>query len=242
MSESDIDCIVKACNENSDISKTVSLDAIAEENYCLTPSRYLTHKSISIDDGVPFGSIIKSVTRGAQLSAAVLDGLVSVKETNNQYLMLSNIQNGLISKELPYLSKLDETLEKYCIEDDDLILSKNGAPYKVAIAHPEPGKKVLANGNLYVIKIDKTKANPIYVKAFFESELGIESLQRISMGSIVPNISLSELKNVMIPLPSLEKQNEFAERYTEQINKIEILKIKLDRAITELGGLFDDRS
>ena len=121
-------------------------------------------------------------------------------------------------------------------------MSKNGAPYKVAVAHPNPEKRILANGNMFVIKIDSSKANPVYVKAFFESERGVESLKRISMGSIIPNLSLTELKKVLIPLPSLEEQNKLAEKYTEQLNKIEILKIKLDRAISELGGLFDDRT
>ena len=242
LSEADIERIVHAYEQDSDISRSCSYEEIAWESYCLTPSRYLTHKSIEIENGVPFGKIIDSVTRGAQLPAAELDELASIKETPYQYLMVSNIKDGIISQDLPYLSKLDKSLLKYCIEDGDIIMSKNGAPYKVAVAHPNPEKRILANGNMFVIKLDSSKANPVYVKAFLESERGVESLKRISMGSIVPNLSLTELKKVLIPLPSLEEQNKLAERYTEQLNKIEILKIKLDRAISELGGLFDDRT
>ena len=50
--------------------------------------------------------------------------------------------------------------EKYCIKNNSLILSKNGAPFKIAIADVKAGKKLLANGNLYIIELDESKADP----------------------------------------------------------------------------------
>ena len=43
-----------------------------------------------------------------------------------QYLMLANIKNGLIDKELPYLKSIDKKNDKYCLSNHCLILSKNG--------------------------------------------------------------------------------------------------------------------
>ena len=48
--------------------------------------------------------------------------------------MLANIQNGIIDDKLPYLSSIEPKYEKYCLKNNDLILSKNGYPYKVAVA------------------------------------------------------------------------------------------------------------
>ena len=68
-----------------------------------------------------------------------------------QYLMLSNIQNGLIDSSLPYITRIDEKNEKYCLTNRCLILSNNGYPYKIAVADVKEGLKILANGNLYIM-------------------------------------------------------------------------------------------
>ena len=106
--------------------------------------------------------------------------MVSDTPTSYQYLMLSNIKDGMISDELPYLLGLDEKQEKYCLKNNSLVISKNGSPIKVAIASVEDGQHILVNGNLYVIELDETKANPYFVKAYLESEEGTIALSRIT--------------------------------------------------------------
>lgn len=58
-----------------------------------------------------FETVIKNITRGAQIKASVLDEIVSDKPTNMQYLMLANLQDGIISDELPYLKGIDSKYE-----------------------------------------------------------------------------------------------------------------------------------
>ena len=90
-----------------------------------------------------------------------------------QYLMLANIKDGVIDKELPYINEIAPKYEKYCLRNNCLLLSKNGYPFKVAVAQVEEGKKILGNGNLYIIELDQSKVNPYYLQAFFESEQGL---------------------------------------------------------------------
>ena len=56
-----------------------------------------------------------------------------------------------------------------------------------------------------IIELDESRANPYYIKAFFDSEQGIAALKSITVGATIPNIGVDKLKNVMIPLPSMEK-------------------------------------
>ena len=53
-----------------------------------------------------------------------------------------------------------------------------------------------------IIELDESRANPYYIKAFFDSEQGIAALKSITVGATIPNIGVDKLKNVMIPLPS----------------------------------------
>ena len=141
-----------------------------------------------------FETVIKNITRGAQIKASVLDEIVSDKPTNMQYLMLANLQDGIISDELPYLKGIDSKYEKYCIKNGSLVISKNASPVKMAIASVQEGNKILANGNLYVIELDEDKINPYFLKAYLESENGKAALSRVAVGATLLNLPVEGLK------------------------------------------------
>lgn len=230
--------ILEGLRVDSEYARTVSFEDIKENDFNLSPMRYLGEE-IKIENGMPFGNVIKRITRGAPLTASMLDDLISKEPTKNQYLMLNNIQEGLIDSDLPYLVNIDERYKKYCIENGNLLLSKNGHPFKVAVADIEEGLDILANGNLYVIELDETQVNPYYVKSFFESEKGIASLKSIAVGAAIPNISVEALKKLRIPLISLEEQDEIGEKYLTIIDEIKILNLRLDKAKSSLKHLLD---
>lgn len=143
---------------------------------------------------------------------------------------------------LPYLSHIDEKYKKYCLKDNDLILSKNGYPYKLAVAKVPEGHEILANGNLYIIELDQEKIDPYYLKAFFESEQGIAVLKSITVGATVPNIGVDSLKKVIIPVPPLAQQKRISEQYQMTLDEIAIHKLKLEKAFSKLHHIFDNES
>lgn len=229
--------IIDALNTDSSISKLVSIEEIAENQFSFDPTRY-NEVVEEIVDGVAFETIIKSITRGAPLAARDLDDIASVLPTDYQYMMLANIKNGIIDKELPYLKEIPPRFEKYCIHKGNLLLSKNGYPFKVAVAEPPEDKTVLANGNLYVIELDTEKVDPYYVKAFLESDQGIVQLKRITVGATIPNIGVNQLNTIQIPLIPIEEQHKMALRYQAVLDEIELLRRKIERAENSLKTIF----
>ncbi len=229
--------IIDALNTDSSISKLVSIEEIAENQFSFDPTRY-NEVVEEIVDGVPFETIIKSITRGAPLAARDLDDIASVLPTDYQYMMLANIKNGIIDKELPYLKEIPPRFEKYCIHKGNLLLSKNGYPFKVAVAEPPEDKTILANGNLYVIVLDTEKVDPYYVKAFLESDQGIVQLKRITVGATIPNIGVNQLNTIQIPLIPIEEQHKMALRYQAVLDEIELLRRKIERAENSLKTIF----
>ena len=146
----------------------------------------------------------------------------------------------MISEDLPYLKELDPKLSKYLIANRNLLLSKNGAPFKVAVAEIEEGRKILGNGNLFIIALNEEMVNPFFLKAFFDSEVGFASLKKIVVGTTIPNISLESLKKLVVPLPPMEKQNEIADLYQAKQDEIKILQLKLKKAHNALRGIFGE--
>lgn len=114
-SEENIATIMDALSNDQDYSKSISIEELRANEYNLSLSRYAS-EDLSFHNGVPFESVIKSISRGAPCTASQLDEMVSDSVTNMQYLMLANIQNGMIDDKLPYLSYIDPKYERYCLK------------------------------------------------------------------------------------------------------------------------------
>ena len=240
-SDEDISRIIEAYHTNGEHSKVVPIETIRENAYVLSPERYFSNVR-EYKNGVAFQDVILNITRGASIKAKDLDAIASEEPTQYQYLMLKNINNGVIDANLPYITEIAEKHEKYCIRDNNLILSKNGYPYKVAIASVPGDKMILASGNMYVIELDEDKVDPYYIKAFLESEQGINVLKSITVGATIPNIGVESLRKVKIPLPDMEVQQRIALRYKATLDEIAVLQIKQKKAQDRLLHIFDEES
>lgn len=237
LSAENISLIINATKNDSDISMYVSAEQLRYNDYVLSMNRYIVH---DVADGMAFGDVIKRITRGAQLNAKALDEITTTVPTDMQYLMLANIKNGLIDKELPYLKSIDKKNDKYCLSNRCLILSKNGYPYKIAVAEVKEGQRILGNGNLYIIELDEEKADPYYLAAFFGSEQGTAALRSITVGATIPNIGVEQLTKLVIPIPPLEKQKEIADKYKTVKAEITMLQLKLEKAKNRMAHIIEE--
>jgi len=236
LSDANISTIIEAIAKDSEISKVISNKQISENKYELHPSRYLT-KLPEIINGTQFGSVIKSICRGAQIKADELDKLVTDQDTGIHYIMLTDIQDGIVNEELPYLKELPVQYDKYCVgKEGAFIMSKAGPVFKAAYLQSE-NEKILVNGNMYIIKLDD-QINPIFLKAFIESEEGQTQLRNLCVGTTLPTISANSVKDVIIPLPDMDTQNAIAQKYSATLDEIKMLKEKLMKANEERMNIY----
>lgn len=239
LSADEVSEIVSLLAKDAGNSKKVFFEQLEDCDFRLKPSLYLGVEE-RIENGDFLERVTRKITRGVQMRASELEELVSNTPTEIQYLMLVNIQDGIISGELPYLKKLDEKLEKYCIKNNNLIISKN-PPVKVAVVPVVDGHKILASGNWYVLELDEEKINPYFLKAYLESEGGTNALLKIMVGEALPNIPAPRLRKLMIPLPPMEEQNRLAEKYQAKEAEVKELKNRLKTALEELKDIYRKR-
>ena len=235
-----IDEIINLMERNSGISRIVSKQEIIENDYNLNPMYYMDNQ-ITFENAVTFGDLIKNITRGISRKSSDIEEITSSAETNYKYLMVSNLSNGLINEDLLSLTNIEEKYKKYCLKSNDLIISKSGFPYKIAVSEIT-GKKVLVNDNLYIITLDENRANPFYIKAFLDSKKGQYLLKRASVGSIIPNISVEAIKKLQIPLPDISEQDRIAKLFLAAKDEYLINKIRMEKSIDKLFNVFDDNA
>lgn len=240
LSDNDISDILDLLQKDGKNSITISIKEIEENDYIINASRYL-EKAPEIKDGAAIANIVKSITRGAQLRASDLDENKSAEHTNYRYIMLSNINDGdIYFTDNQYLKDIQTNLKKFCVRNNSIVLTKTGSPdFKSAVVQVAEGMEILATGNMFILEIDETKANPYYVQALFDSELGRALFKSIYVGSAIPTIPLEKLRKLEIPLPLLEEQNIIGEKYKEELERIAELKEKLLTSRKKLKQIYN---
>ena len=240
LSDTDISDIMDLLKKDGNNSITISINDIAENDYIINASRYL-EKAPEIKDGVELASIVKSITRGAQVKASYLDENGASAPTPYRYIMISNISDGDISfTDNQYLKDIQSNLKKFCIRNNSIVLTKTGSPdFKSAVVQVAEGMEILATGNMFILEIDEKKANPYYLQALFDSELGRALFKSIYVGRVIPTISLEKLRKLEIPLPSLEEQNIIGVKYKEELERMAELKEKLSTSRERLKKIYN---
>lgn len=237
LSDENIERIVMACNEDSEISKVLSVEELRENDFVLHPDRYFVDE---VDEGVPFDTVIKNINRGAHCTAEQLDEMSTQDDSNIHFLRTSDIQDGMIVGPLLSLSHIKDNFGKYCIGNNSLVISKVGFPYKVVVASVADDEKLLANANLYVVELDTEKVDPYYLKAFFESEEGQSRFRNITVGATIPSIGIKDLKALRIPLPGMEEQKKIGQRCRDVLDEIARLKEQLEQSKKRLACVVNE--
>ena len=239
LTSENINSILKSVHSDTKIGKIVTKSIISDNDYELNPSKYITEVPF-IENGTEFSNVIESITRGAQIKADELDKLVTNEETGFQYIMLNDIQDGIVNDKLPNIKTIDEKYAKYCVNGSSFIISKIGSVFKAAYIKTDLGKKILVNGNMYIIHLKSSIINPIFLKAFIESETGQNQLRSLCSGSALPTISPESLKKMIIPLPDIKIQDKIADKYMEKLDEIKRLKMQLISANKERLTIFEN--
>lgn len=237
-SEKAIDLIVESLFGENQLGKTIDVNTIRENDFYLSPNAYLSEQ-IAFKDEIVFGEIIKKSSRGAMISAKELDSLVTDEDTGVKYLQLKDIQNGMIGERLANIKAEKLEMKKHCAENGNLIIPKIYSDGKVSVIEKKEDESIVVSANLFILELDETKANPFYIKAFLESEVGRNQLRGLASGTTIPTISLSALNKMPIPLPPMEKQAEIANMYLAIQDEIKVLQTKLQAAEERLSLTFE---
>ena len=239
LSDEAVSEIVGRIGADGPMSRLAERADIASRGYSLYASRYLGQAPDLVNPR-PLGDLALAIERGAGFSARELDALTTEEDTGLFYVRLSDIEDGAISDDLPNLASLNDKTERQWLRTGDLVISKNGAPFKVAVADVPEGRTILANGNLYVIRLDTELVDPYFVAAFLASEDGKRSLEQMVVGTTIPNLPLRNLRQIQIPVPPADVQRRAAEGYRARLDEISVLKIRIRKAREAAAGAYDE--
>lgn len=228
--------IKEAMQNYNNNSVNISKDKIIENNYSLNPDIYIKNK-ITIKNAVKLETVLENMFRGYQASKEEVRKMKVQDQQEATYALLEigNINDyGEISSSLNLIdsNKIGRNFDRYLLKSGDIVITARGEKIKLSLIDLKEKEKIIANGSINVIRINKNKMNPRYLKMFLDSPKGKQTLESIKIGrEKTPSLNTGDLKKIEIPCPSLEEQNAIAEEYEEIEQKINKLKDELKKII-----------
>jgi len=175
------------------------------------------------------GDIVQDVRYG-------ITRTVNKKEQGVPVLRVTDINNNgsINSNRILNADLTEEEIEKYRLKPGDILIARSGATAgKCGIYDGTPEIAAFAS---YIIKItlDKSIVLPKFLHTFLNLGEGKRELLSGKGGSAQPNINSKSIKSIIIPLPPLDLQQEFA----EIVSKLEAKRKKMEEAEEKLEMLY----
>ena len=211
--------------EQASITKSLSLLEIAKNNFNLSPSRHV---------GVDFPSeyiLLKDVcqiNRGVLLKAQELDELVA-DNNSVKYITPKHLTNSIIDlSKVTSLAETEDMFKKKSIGDDSIVMSKL-LPFKTGYVRQVKKKQVFSNGNTYYLQINQKAINPLFLLMYLNSTMAQKQLEQLSRGSSTSTLSISDLKDLKIPVIKRAVQDKLADNYKELIKEEQRIQADLEK-------------
>ena len=223
---------------DNDKVKTVEYNNIINNSAILTVDNYVGQKEIIYHNPHKLSEYIIDRFRGYQMTSSQQKEL---EDPNGEYevLTISDIDNGNISNNLTKININDNKFDRYLIENGDIIISSKGTRIKIAVADIG-NRKIIANGNLIVLRIDQNKLNPYYLEMFLNSSDGQTILKQIQTGTVIISINPSRLESIIISTLPFEEQNVVANKYKAKQKQITLAQAHIKKLENELDNFFED--
>ncbi|MFA6504043.1 MAG: restriction endonuclease subunit S [Patescibacteria group bacterium] len=153
--------------------------------------------------------------------------LPDCKNGNIAVVQAKNIAPGVpITREtaLPKVT-LEQKSSNATVQDGDVLLASRGTAvggFKATLV-ADPGSSMIAASSVYVLRPDTKIFSAGYLVVFLNSEIGQETLRRISTGSNIRTLLIKELQEMEIPRPSFLAQQTLASVYENISNQTQLL-------------------
>ena len=162
------------------------------------------------------------------------------KSSKFNYIEISGIdpEYGIVEKSLLEVNKAPSRATQI-INSNDLIIGLTRPNLKKFAIVDNTCNNDICSSAFQVIK-PLSKYNLLFLKYILMSNIGIKQFEILMTGALYPAINQSQLSSLLIPLPSLEIQNEIVETIVAMKTKIQALKAKYTKLTQQAKKQFEE--
>ena len=124
-----------------------------------------------------------------------------------KFLRITDIQNNKVNwQTVPYCVCSDKDFEKNKLESGDIVFARTGATTGKSFLIKNLVEPTIYASYLIRLRINQELAVSGYIAYFFKSDTYWQQIYLDSDGATLPSFNATKLKNLKIPLPSLDEQ------------------------------------
>lgn len=178
-------------------------------------------------------SEVAEVFRGKAITQKDPSGAIAV-------LNISDIGEFEIDYDnLDHIEEEERRVHNYILQEGDVVLPARGTAIRSAVFHQQ-SYPCIASSNIIVIRPNSEDLNSDYLKLFLGSPVGKKMIAGIQQGATIINVSYKDLKELEVPVPTIEEQMEKVEEYKSEYEKYtSAVKSAQDRWSAVLTRLYD---
>lgn len=147
---------------------------------------------------VPFANLITDLKNGVEIRTYAADGY--------RYLRVSDLGEHGIENHNPRHVDVEEIPEKIRLTENSFLVSRSGSLGLVSVVENEIRDAILSS-HIFKVNLDTTQVRPRYLEAVLRSQIGQVQFFRNNNGAVIPEISQSALKSILVVLPPPGIQN-----------------------------------
>lgn len=124
-----------------------------------------------------------------------------------------------------WYNKIDE---KFFTKEGDVLINSTGdGTIGRATMITSENENLLYDSHLLLLRLDKSKVNPLFFTYLFNSKYGQYQVESIKSAQSTKQteLGITNLKKIIFPLPSIQLQNTIANKLQSIYQRIEILKV-----------------
>lgn len=147
---------------------------------------------------VPFANLITDLKNGVEIRTYAADGY--------RYLRVSDLGEHGIENHNPRHVDVEEIPEKIRLTENSFLVSRSGSLGLVSVVENEIRDAILSS-HIFKVNLDTAQVRPRYLEAVLRSQIGQVQFFRNNNGAVIPEISQSALKSILVVLPPSGIQN-----------------------------------
>lgn len=225
--------------ENGELSRLVSIDELAKNDFNLLPARYVLSDEaghladlLSRMETVSLGDLVEIYRpQPSPKGRRTIPGLLDSSHRNHKELVVSDLSSigtaSLPSKDLEVSKAELQRLRKAELAPGDIVLVTKGSVGRVGlIQHIPEGETWVANQSFAILRL--RRASPIRSSTvlfrYLNSRMGQELLQNLKVGAALPTLQMADLKRFPVVVPDEAVQDQVI----EQMDRLFEVQDKID--------------
>lgn len=134
-------------------------------------------------------------------------GISRTSESQPRYIRITDIDDFGCLKD--GLGATAQTIQaQYMLEENDILFARSGATVGKTYIHRNIGYESFFAGYMIKFRVDSSKISPYFVFLYTQLDIYKEWVKATQRASAQPNINAEEYKNLLVPIPPKEIQQQ----------------------------------